>query len=124
MFRHFARALPRQALAGPCRQLPLALPRRQVQIPFRAFSAGGGLSAEAIEKRILTVLEGFEAVDQTKLTSTASFTGDLGLDSLDIVEVQMAIEEEFTIEIPDEEADTIQTVKQAIDYIKKTPDAV
>ncbi|KAJ7619118.1 acyl carrier protein-like protein [Mycena polygramma] len=123
-FLRLARALPRQALAAPSRQLPLALPRRQMQLPFRAYSAGGALSTEAIQKRILSVLEGFEAVEQSKLTPTASFTRDLGLDSLDVVEVQMAIEEEFSIEIPDEEADSIQTVAEAIEYIKKTPAAL
>nr|CDI51714.1 probable ACP1-mitochondrial acyl-carrier protein [Melanopsichium pennsylvanicum 4] len=60
----------------------------------------------------------------TAVSATSSFTSDLGLDSLDAVEVVMAIEEEFTIEIPDEEADNITTVQQAIDYIAKTPEAV
>ncbi|KAF7320395.1 Acyl carrier protein [Mycena kentingensis (nom. inval.)] len=110
------RALPRQALS---------LPRRQLQLPFRQYSAGGSLSGEAIQSRILDVLKGFEKVDPAKLTPTASFMGDLGLDSLDVVEVQMAIEEkEFSIEIPDAEADEIHTVAQAIDYIKNTPDAL
>ncbi|KAJ7110125.1 SMP-30/Gluconolaconase/LRE-like region-domain-containing protein [Mycena epipterygia] len=111
-FLRLARALPRQALA---------LPRRQARLPFRAFSAGGALSPEVIQSRILDVLKGFEAVNQANLTSTASFTNDLGLDSLDVVEVQMAIEEEFSIEIPDSEADEIQTVAHAIEYIKNTP---
>jgi len=65
----------------------------------------------------------FEKVDGSKLTSNSSFTSDLGLDSLDAVEVVMAIEEEFAIEILDEEADAIGTVAQAIDYIEKTPEA-
>ncbi|KAF7307001.1 Acyl carrier protein [Mycena indigotica] len=114
-FRLATRALPRQALA---------LPRRQALLPFRQYSAGGALSAEAIQTRILDVLKGFEKVDPSKLTATASFTNDLGLDSLDVVEVQMAIEEEFSIEIPDAEADEIHTVSQAIDYIKNTPAAL
>ncbi|KAF7339392.1 Acyl carrier protein [Mycena sanguinolenta] len=123
-FLRLARALPRQALAAPCRQAALALPRRQAQIPFRAYSAGGGLSTEAVQSRILDLLKGFEKVDHEKLTLTASFSRDLGLDSLDVVEVQMAIEEEFSIEIPDAEADEIQTVAQAIEYIKNTPAAL
>ncbi|KAJ7487694.1 acyl carrier protein-like protein [Mycena galericulata] len=114
-FLRLARALPRHALT---------LPRRQVQLPFRAYSAGGALSGQAIQTRILEVLKGFEKVEPSKLTPTASFTGDLGLDSLDVVEVQMAIEEEFSIEIPDAEADEIQTVGQAIEYIKNTPAAM
>jgi len=114
-FLRLARALPRQALV---------LPRRQARLPFRAFSAGGALSPEVIQSRILEVLKGFERVNETNLTATASFTNDLGLDSLDVVEVQMAIEEEFSIEIPDSEADEIQTVAQAVEYIKNTPAAL
>ena len=58
------------------------------------------------------------------MTPQASFTADLGLDSLDAVEVVMAIEEEFNIEIPDADADAIASVQQAVDYISRTPDAV
>lgn len=58
------------------------------------------------------------------MTPQASFTADLGLDSLDAVEVVMAIEEEFNIEIPDADADAITSVQQAVDYISRTPDAV
>jgi len=82
------------------------------------------LTHEAIQNRILEVLKGFEPVKTDRLSPTASFTGDLGLDSLDVVEVQMAIEEEFSIEIPDGEADEIQTVAQAVEYIKNTPAAL
>jgi len=69
------------------------------------------------------VLKTFEKVSPEKIKSSASFAEDLGLDSLDAVEVVMAVEEEFSIEIPDAEADAIQTVQQAIDYIAKTPEA-
>ncbi|KAG5641068.1 hypothetical protein DXG03_006272 [Asterophora parasitica] len=88
-----------------------------------AFSAAAGLSRDAIQSRVLEVLKGFEKVDPAKLTLSSSFSNDLGLDSLDAVEVVMAVEEEFAIEIPDAEADEIQTVQQAIDYIAKTPEA-
>jgi NADH dehydrogenase (ubiquinone) 1 alpha/beta subcomplex 1 len=57
------------------------------------------------------------------VTAEANFIKDLGLDSLDTVEVVMAIEEEFSVEIPDNDADAIQSVKQAIDYIVKREDA-
>lgn len=57
-------------------------------------------------------------VDEDKVTDTASFIDDLGADSLDTVELVMAFEEEFGIEIPDDAAEKIQTVKDAIDYIK------
>ncbi|KAG6337344.1 hypothetical protein ID866_1769 [Astraeus odoratus] len=87
------------------------------------YSAAPSLSKDDIQTRILDVLKGFEKVKQDKLSASASFAGDLGLDSLDTVEVVMAVEEEFAIEIPDAEADEIKTVQQAIDYIAKTPEA-
>lgn len=62
-------------------------------------------------------------VDPTKVTDMASFKDDLGLDSLDAVEVVMAIEDEFTIEIPDSEADKILTVADAISFIITHPSA-
>ncbi|KAK7463668.1 mitochondrial acyl carrier protein [Stygiomarasmius scandens] len=98
--------------------------RPTTQLPLRAaYSAAAGLNKEDIQTRVLDVLKGFEKVDQSKLTPSASFSKDLGLDSLDAVEVVMAVEEEFAIEIPDAEADEIQTVQQAIDYVAKTPAA-
>ena len=56
-------------------------------------------------------------VDESEITASASFQDDLGADSLDVVELVMAFEEAFGIEIPDEDAETIKTVKDAIDYV-------
>lgn len=56
-------------------------------------------------------------VDEGEVTASASFQDDLGADSLDIVELVMAFEEAFEIEIPDEDAEKIKTVKDAIDYV-------
>jgi acyl carrier protein len=56
-------------------------------------------------------------VEEDEVTMEASFTDDLGADSLDIVELVMAFEEEFGIEIPDEEAEKIGTVREAVEYI-------
>ena len=58
-------------------------------------------------------------VEEDKVTENASFIDDLGADSLDTVELVMAFEEEFDIEIPDEAAEKIQTVKDATDYISE-----
>ncbi|KIM67240.1 hypothetical protein SCLCIDRAFT_1210751 [Scleroderma citrinum Foug A] len=87
------------------------------------YSTAPGLSQNDVQTRVLDVLKGFEKIDPLKLSTSASFVEDLGLDSLDAVEVVMAVEEEFSIEIPDAEADEIKTVQQAIDYIAKTPEA-
>jgi acyl carrier protein len=56
-------------------------------------------------------------VEEAEVTANASFQDDLGADSLDIVELVMAFEESFDIEIPDEDAEKIKTVKDAIDYV-------
>ncbi|HEV2117191.1 MAG TPA: acyl carrier protein [Terriglobales bacterium] len=58
-------------------------------------------------------------VDEGEVTPNASFVDDLGADSLDTVELVMAFEEAFNLEIPDEEAEKIRTVHDAVDYIKK-----
>ncbi|KAI0034316.1 acyl carrier protein-like protein [Vararia minispora EC-137] len=99
----------------------LRLPTHPLRVQF---SAAAGPDKAQITERVLGVLKGFEKVDPAKLSTEASFASDLGLDSLDAVEVVMAVEEEFSIEIPDAEADEIQTVQQAIDYIAKTPAGV
>ena len=70
-----------------------------------------------IEERVQKIVCEQLGVSQEEVKSEASFIDDLGADSLDTVELVMAFEEEFEIEIPDEEAENIQTVKNAVDYI-------
>ncbi|GAA5817821.1 Acyl carrier protein, mitochondrial [Mucor flavus] len=81
------------------------------------------LPKEDVQTRVLDVVKSFDKVDGSKVTAEANFIKDLGLDSLDTVEVVMAIEEEFSVEIPDKDADAIHSVQQAIDYIVKRDDA-
>ena len=70
------------------------------------------------EERIKEIIVEQLGVDQDQITPDASFIDDLGADSLDTVELVMAFEEEFDIEIPDEEAEKIRTVRNVIDYLK------
>ena len=119
-FRTFPRVL--RAAPTAARAMPLAPVRVAVPALARGFAAGGSLGGDEIRTRIEEVLRSFEKVDPAKVAPSASFTGDLGLDSLDAVEVVMAIEEEFNIEIPDADADAITSVQDAIDYISRTPD--
>jgi acyl carrier protein len=72
----------------------------------------------AIAERAKSIIVEQLGVDEEEVTLEASFTDDLGADSLDIVELVMAFEEEFGIEIPDEEAEKISNVREAIDYIQ------
>jgi acyl carrier protein len=71
-----------------------------------------------VEARVKEIIVEQLGVDASEVTPQASFVNDLGADSLDTVELVMALEEEFDIEIPDEEAEKIQAVSQAVDYIK------
>jgi len=73
--------------------------------------------SNVLERVKKVVVEGL-SVDEAQVVESASFTTDLGADSLDTVELVMAFEEEFGCEIPDEEAEKIQTVKDAVDYIE------
>jgi len=70
-----------------------------------------------IEERVKKIVAEQLGVKLEDVTSEASFVDDLGADSLDTVELVMALEEEFELEIPDEEAEKISTVQNAIDYI-------
>jgi acyl carrier protein len=74
------------------------------------------MSAE-IEAKVIKIVADQLNVDESEINSDSSFVDDLGADSLDTVELVMAFEEEFGIEIPDEDAEKIQTVQNAIDYI-------
>lgn len=70
------------------------------------------------EERIKEIIMEQLGVDEEQITPDASFIDDLGADSLDTVELVMAFEEEFGIEIPDEDAEKIRTVQDVIDYLK------
>lgn len=71
----------------------------------------------SIEARVKAIVVEQLGVDESEVTNASSFIEDLGADSLDTVELVMALEEEFGTEIPDEEAEKITTVQAAIDYI-------
>jgi acyl carrier protein len=71
----------------------------------------------SVDERVKQIIVEQLGVDEGEVTPKASFVDDLGADSLDTVELVMAFEEAFDIEIPDEQAEKIRTVKDAIDYI-------
>jgi acyl carrier protein len=75
-------------------------------------------SSEEIAERIKSIIVEQLGVSMEEVTREASFIEDLGADSLDIVELIMALEEEYDIEIPDEDAEKIQTVQDVISYVE------
>jgi acyl carrier protein len=79
----------------------------------------GDISMAAVEDKVKQIIVEQLGVDEGEVTPNASFVDDLGADSLDTVELVMAFEEAFDIEIPDEDAEKIRTVKDATDYIEK-----
>ena len=72
----------------------------------------------SVEDKVIEIIIDQLGVDEKQVNPEASFIDDLGADSLDTVELVMALEEEFDIEIPDEDAEKIATVQNAVDYIK------
>ena len=81
------------------------------------FSAGTAQAMSSIEDRVKKIVVDRLGVKEDEVKPNSSFVDDLGADSLDTVELVMALEEEFECEIPDEQAEKITTVQQAVDYI-------
>ncbi len=79
--------------------------------------------ADNIAAKVKEIIINELGVDPEKVTPEASFVDDLGADSLDTVELVMAFEEEFTIDIPDEDAEQMRTVGDAISYIEKNAES-
>ncbi|KAK4805054.1 hypothetical protein SAY86_004871 [Trapa natans] len=115
---------------------------RHIRIPVRSYAlefkprelnlSGGSLmrfmsshdehlTKEEVVERVLSVVKSFPKVDPSAVTTDVHFQKDLGLDSLDNVEIVMALEEEFKLEIPDLEADKIDSTGLAIEYIYNHP---
>ena len=74
----------------------------------------------SVQERVIEIVSEQLGVDKEKVTAETSFVNDLGADSLDTVELVMELEEEFDINIPDDAAEKIQTVGQAVEYIEST----
>ncbi len=77
------------------------------------------MDAETIEQRIRPLIAEQLGVEESKVTRNASFVDDLNADSLDLVEMIMSLEEEFKLEISDEDAEKIHTVGDAVDFIQE-----
>ena len=81
------------------------------------------LPREEVQEGVINVIKTVPKLEETEITNTSHFQNDLGLDSFDTVEIVMALEDEFVIEISDAEAEKIFSTGDAIDYISKHPNA-
>ncbi|XP_073492616.1 acyl carrier protein, mitochondrial [Aquarana catesbeiana] len=88
----------------------------------RQYSGAPPLTLEGIAERVLYVLKLYDKVDPEKLTVNSHFMKDLGLDSLDQVEIIMAMEDEFGFEIPDADGEKLMTPQEIVDYIADKQD--
>ncbi|KAG7543527.1 Phosphopantetheine binding ACP domain [Arabidopsis thaliana x Arabidopsis arenosa] len=110
----------------PSLQISSSITSPPLYVLLRRFSEevrGSFLDKSEVTDRVLSVVKNFQKVEPSKVTPKAHFNNDLGLDSLDTVEVVMALEEEFGFEIPDNEADKIQSIDLAVDFIASHPQA-
>ena len=98
--------------------------RAQAPLFARGFASEAHLDKKDVTERVINVVKSFHKVGKTaEITADTHFANDLGLDSLDAVEVVMAFEDEFCVDIPDAEADKIQSTADAIKYILTNPQA-
>nr|ACU13182.1 unknown [Glycine max] len=105
------------------RNTPLTLASNLLIRRFSEEVRGCFLDKSEVTDRVVSCVKNFQKVDPSKVNPNAHFQNDLGLDSLDSVEIVMALEEEFGFEIPDNEADKINSIKLAVDFIASHPQA-
>eukprot|EP01101_Sappina_pedata_P010130 TRINITY_DN6304_c0_g1_i1.p3 TRINITY_DN6304_c0_g1~~TRINITY_DN6304_c0_g1_i1.p3 ORF type:complete len:126 (+),score=69.97 TRINITY_DN6304_c0_g1_i1:184-561(+) len=113
------RAAPRVILnrAAVLPRLAVAFPR----VTVRNYETASHLEQSAIESRVIDIVKNYSKIDGSKVTAASHFINDLGVDSLDVVEIVLALEDEFAVEIPDDVADNVQSIADAIKYLSDNP---
>ncbi|CAI4044379.1 hypothetical protein SKDZ_11G0260 [Saccharomyces kudriavzevii ZP591] len=123
MFRSVCRISPR--IASSAYRAIMGRPVVAKTLAQRFYSAN--VSKDQVSQRVVDVIKAFDKnspnIANKQISSDTQFHKDLGLDSLDTVELLVAIEEEFDIEIPDKVADDLRSVGETVDYIASNPDA-
>ncbi|KAM4697435.1 acyl carrier protein, mitochondrial [Rhinophrynus dorsalis] len=114
----------RSSLARPSTAAPILVPQVSNSLfqLCRQYSDLPPLTLESISERVLYVLKLYDKIDPEKLSVNAHFMKDLGLDSLDQVEIIMAMEDEFGFEIPDADGEKLMTPQEIVDYIADKKD--
>lgn len=131
VFRFSSVTAASQTMVGASLPIVLAVPACNVAMRFGPttgrpepeFKRAGTylLDKTDVLARVTEVVKNFEKVDASKVTAESHFINDLGLDSLDVVEVVMALEQEFVLDIPDHEAEKIQSIPDAVEYLASNP---
>jgi acyl carrier protein len=103
----------------PASRVPALAPARHLRKNRPPANRAKWRNGMSVEEKVKSIIVEQLGVDANEVTPEASFVDDLGADSLDTVELVMAFEEAFNIEIPDEAAEKIQKVKDAVEYIEK-----
>ncbi|KCV69076.1 hypothetical protein H696_04491 [Fonticula alba] len=93
------------------------------QLFSRAYGAAAGLTHDEVESRVMNTVGSFGKIQPEQVSTSSHFVTDLGLDSLDVVDLVLELEAEFNIEIPDADAEKILCVNSAIKYIANNPNA-
>eukprot|EP00008_Paramoeba_atlantica_P010120 CAMPEP_0201487692 /NCGR_PEP_ID=MMETSP0151_2-20130828/15169_1 /ASSEMBLY_ACC=CAM_ASM_000257 /TAXON_ID=200890 /ORGANISM="Paramoeba atlantica, Strain 621/1 / CCAP 1560/9" /LENGTH=126 /DNA_ID=CAMNT_0047872815 /DNA_START=49 /DNA_END=429 /DNA_ORIENTATION=+ len=91
--------------------------------PKRFYGAAAELNVDSVTERVVDVVKKFHKVDPARVTANAHFSKELGLDSLDAVELVMAIEDEFALEVPESEQENLVSVDAVINYVLSNPNA-
>jgi acyl carrier protein len=111
--------MPKPVIGGGCRRaFADASAALSEQRPNEVFLSGGS-NVASVQDRVIDIVASQLGVGKEQITPETSFINDLGADSLDTVELVMELEEEFEINIPDDAAEKIQTVGQAVEFIEK-----
>ncbi|XP_071494798.1 acyl carrier protein-like [Diadema antillarum] len=127
--QNFARISHFRSISSRCASFPVLhkqpvtqkvdLHQRIVELsrPVRHYGSGAEMTIDIIKERCTLVLKLFDKVNPEQVTLDAKFVQDLGLDSLDAVEIIMAIEDEFGVEIPDETAEKLLNLKDVVEFL-------
>ncbi|KAL2142213.1 hypothetical protein VTI28DRAFT_1411 [Corynascus sepedonium] len=109
-------AAARRIAVAPAPRVSSFVPKMVAWKPVRCYASGGSLERDEVYERVMQVLSNV-VEDPSEVTETTSFIDDLGFDSLDLQELRMDIEQEFSIEIPDEDGERLYNIRDAVDYI-------
>lgn len=121
MFSSFVRTAASRAAPSALNKTRAPASSLYYHLRRQTFASSTFLPSSEVTERVMEVMKNFDKVDPSKVTESAKFSDDLGLDSLDSVEVLLAVEDEFCVEIPDAEADKMASIADVVEYVTAHP---